>query len=593
MVALMTLLAATPSIASDISVSATVEPTVVPVGAEATLVVSVKGKFRKSTPPQMPEIDGLTFYQAGSSQNFSFVNGQASSSLQFTYLVVAQREGRYTIEPIRFETGGEIYTAQPLVIDAVASAPGALPPPDPSGSPQEAGSDSPIFIRAKVDRDTVFVNEQVTWSLGFYTDGRMNLLRSPEYSPPPADGFWAEDLPPQQNFYATIHERQYLVNEIKRGFFPTAPGEYRIGAARVEIVVGDSRSGLFDDFFSRNFRNFGFGKPQTLATDEIPITVLALPQRGKPENFSGLVGRGLTISLRADKQVVQTGDPVNVVLEVAGEGNFKTMAAPQIPPMNGFKVYESGSSSELFKNDYVVSGRKRIEVVLIPQVEGSTAIPAVQLSYFDPTTREYKTIQSDPVQLDVKPGSPEDGRRVVFTGSGEDIAVLGKDIHFIHPVPALVAAGRKDLYNNPFYLGAHAIPLLAVIASLVVERRRRRWRSDAALYRARTAAREAEKRLRQARTHGDASAAFAAISLALRGYVADKMNKSEPGLTTDEITRFLVENDAAQATVDRVCAVLRTCDGARYSASSMSTDQIERTRLEAGEIIAALELELV
>jgi hypothetical protein len=81
----------------------------------------------------------------------------------------------------------------------------------------------------------------------------------------------------------------------------------------------------------------------------------------------------MTVSLRTDKQVVEAGDPVNVTLEIAGEGNFKTMAAPEIPEMSGFKVYESGATSELFKNEYVVSGRKRMEFVLIPQVEGSTS----------------------------------------------------------------------------------------------------------------------------------------------------------------------------------------------------------------------------
>jgi hypothetical protein len=591
---LVTALAMRPSRASDISVTAVVEPSVVSVGAEATLVVSVKGKFRKSSQPELPQIDGLTFYQAGSSQSFSIVNGQASSSLQFTYVLVAQREGRYTIEPIRFETGGNIYTAEPVVIDVVQSTSRAVPPPGASESRQEAGSDSPIFIRASADRDTVYVNEQVTWSMGFYTDGRLDLMRSPEYSPPPAEGFWAEDLPPQQNYYATINGKQYLVNEIKRGFFPTAPGQYRIGAARVEVVLNDASSFNFDDFFSRNLRSFGFGKPQTLATDEIPITVLALPERGKPADFSGLVGRDLTISLQADKQVVPAGDPVNVVLEVRGQGNFKTMAAPQIPNIPGFKVYESGASSELFKNDYVVSGRKRIEFVLVPQNEGRAVIPPVELSYFDPTAKAYRTIRSTALELDVQPGTKEEGRRVVFTGSGEDIAVLGRDIHFIHPVPALVSAGRADPYRSRLYLGAHAIPLLAVIASLVVARRRKRWMADAPLYRARSAAREAEKKLRHGRdlqARGQTNDAFAAISLGLRGYLADKMNKPAPGLTTEEISHFLREKSVPSAEIDRVGTILKTCDGARYSAAASSSDQAEQTREQASQIIALLERE--
>jgi hypothetical protein len=579
-------------LASDISIVATIEPAVVPVGSEATLVVTVKGKFRKSSQPQLPQINEISVYQAGSSQSFSFVNGQATSSLQFTYILVAHKEGRYSIEPIRFETGGNIYTAPPVVLEAVKGASRLPPPTDDTADTQKETSDSPIFIRAKVDRDTVYVNQQVTWTLGFYTDGRVDLLRSPEYSPPNAEGFWVEDLPPQQNFYRMINGTRYLVNEIKRGFFPAAPGQYQIGAARVEIVLDDSGSRSLDDFFSRRLRSFGFGKPKTLTTDEIPVTVLPLPRRGKPAKFSSLVGRKLVVSLRTDKQVVQAGEPVNVALEIEGEGNFKTMAAPEIPDMPGFKRYESGSTSELFKNDYVVSGRKRVEFVLIPQIEGSTVIPPVQVSYFDPEAREYKTIQSAPIQLEVKPGRKEGGRQVVFTGSGEEIEVLGRDIHFIHPVPGEISIARGGVLRTNVYVALHALPLLAVIMSLVVERRRRRWRDDEPAYRASRAAREADKRLGQTRAlqqKGQIAEVFAAVSLTVRRYFADKMNKPAPGLTSEDIERFLFDRGVSEEDLEQLRSILARCDGAQYSAASSSAEQAERTRTDAGKLIQRLE----
>ena len=583
-------LVAQPALA-DVTISVTVEPAVIPVGAEATLVVTVKGKFRKSSQPQLPTLDEITFYQAGSSQSFSIVNGRATSSLQFNYVVVAHKEGRYSIEPIRFETGGNTYTAEPVVLEVVKSA-SRLTPPTMDADPQEEAAESPIFIRAWVDRDTVYVNEQVTWTLGFYTDGRADLLRSPEFSPPSSEGFWVEDLPPQRNYYKMIDEVKYLVNEIRRGLFPTVPGEYKIGAARVEVVLNDFGRRNLDDFFNRRMRNFGFGKPKTLTTHEIPITVLSLPHGGKPANFSGLVGSEMTVSLRTDKQVVEVGDPVNVTLEIAGRGNFKTMAAPEIPQMSGFKVYESGATSELFKNEYVVSGRKRIEFVLIPQVEGATVIPPVQISYFDPSVREYKTIQSAPVQMSVKPATTERGRQVVFTGSGEDIEVLGRDIHFVRPVPSEISIGGTSAYRGGVVAALHVVPLLAVVMSLVVERRRRRWINDTPLYRAQRAAQDARKRLRQADgllRDGRTEETFTTISSAIRGYLADKMDKSPSGMTIDDINDFLRKRGVHDEHVAQVRSVLTACDGAQYSAASSSADQAQQTRIRAAEAIDTLE----
>ena len=122
-------LVAQPGLA-DVTISVTVEPAVIPLGAEATLVVTVKGKFRKSSQPQLPTLDEITFYQAGSSQSFSIVNGRATSSLQFNYVVVAHKEGRYSIGPIRFETGGNTYTAKPVTRPADSHR-RIEPPPDP------------------------------------------------------------------------------------------------------------------------------------------------------------------------------------------------------------------------------------------------------------------------------------------------------------------------------------------------------------------------------------------------------------------------------------------------------------------------------
>ncbi len=213
-----------PAPAEEVRVTAVVEPTVVPVGSEATLVVTVNGKFRRSSQPELPVLDEFSIYQAGTSQSFSIANGVRSSSLKFTYIIVPRKEGVYTIAPIRFTAGGKLYTADPITVEVVQSSSQLPPPDDEDDEVGDAAADAHIFIRAGVDADTVYVNQQITWTLGFYTDGYIDLSKSPYYSAPSAEGFWAEDLPPQRNYYKTIRGQKYLVNEIKRGFFPTVPG---------------------------------------------------------------------------------------------------------------------------------------------------------------------------------------------------------------------------------------------------------------------------------------------------------------------------------------------------------------------------------
>lgn len=578
---------------ADVSVVVTVEPAVIPVGGEATMTVTVKGKFRRSAQPELPDLDAFTVYQAGTSQSFTIVNGHPTSSLQFSYVIVARQEGIHTIAPVRFEVNDKVYTAPPVTVEVV-KARAQLPPTADSSAPGDVDADDrSIFITANVDRDTVYVNQQITWTLGFFTDGRIEMLRSPEFSPPTAEGFWVEDLPPQSSRYQEIDGRRYLVNEIKRGHFPTAPGKYTIGQARVDVVVDDGGTGRANDFFGRRLRSFGFGKPVSLKSEPIKITVLGLPRAGRPANFSGLVGRHMKLSVRADKQVVEVGNPVNVTMEITGQGNFKTMAAPEMPEIDGFKIYESGSTSDLFKKEYRVSGRKKMDYVFIPRTEGYQMIPPIKLSYFDPVKEQYLTLQSQPLQLDVRPVEQEEGRRVIFAGSGEDIEVLGRDINYIHSVPSRITARANRPYANGWILALNAMPLLAIFASLVIERRRRQWLDQGPRARALRAAGEAGKRLgaaSKAVEEGRGAKMYSVISLALCEYLGAKMGAAPAGLTTAAIAEFLNEKDVDEETIERVRSVLAFCDSVQYSgATANDLGQARELIDDTAQIIRDLE----
>ncbi|UCH83011.1 MAG: protein BatD, partial [Candidatus Latescibacterota bacterium] len=451
----------------------------------------------------------------------------------------------------------------------------------------------------EVERDTVYVNQQITWTLGFYTDGRIELLRTPEFSPPSAEGFWVEDLPPQKNYYQQIAGRRYLVNELKRGLFAATPGEFKIGVARVDLVINDvgrrSSSDVFGDLFNRRLNSFGFGKPVTLRTEEIDVTVLPLPSRGRPNGFSGLVGRGLTLSARTDKNVTQVGEPVNLTIEIRGEGNFKTMSAPKLVEPAGFKMYESGSTSDLFKKDYVVAGRKKYEYVLVPKLEGNKTIPPVEMAYFDPVAKAYQSIRSQPIHLEIMPGTEDEGRRVIFAGSGEDIEVLSQDINYIHPVPAMVRAAGTGGFPSKVVVTLHALPLLALFASIAIERRRKRLRENASYARASRAAREAEKKFNMARRvhkRGNISDVYPLVSDGIRGYFADKMNVPAPGITLADLERFFVAKGIGDDTSDTAKSVLKICDGARYAPGATGDGEAGNARHvieRASELIKELE----
>jgi hypothetical protein len=591
------LFAASAPRADDVSVRASIDPTTVEVGGQAVLTIEVSGKFRNSASPILPPLDDFDKYEAGTSQNFSFVNGQTSSSITYNYILSPKKEGTYTIQPIRFQVGDKQYTANPVTVTVVAAQPGVSVPQ--GNAPQIRGSargdvpgeDESIFVGASVDKDTVYVNQQVTWTLGYYTDGRVELLRSPNYSPPSSEGFWVEDLPPQNKYYANIHNRQYLISEIKRAYFPTAPGTYTIGEARVDIVVDDFGRGNINDFFSRGLSG-GFGQQKSLTTKARKIVVKPLPDRGKPADFNGAVASNLSVSMTADKQTANVGEPVNVTVEINGTGNMRTLSPPKLTGIDKFKFYESGNSTDSFKQDYVVSGRRKFSFVLVPQEEGQFTVPAVSISYFDPARRSYRTAQSAPVPLRVNPGTNENGRKIVYAGGSDDFQVLNRDIRFIHTPPAALAAARAPFYTRSWFLVAQALPVILLAGSLVVERRRRRYAEDIGFARRSRALRDAERRLMEADgafRAGKTEAGFAAMHMAVYGYFADRANVPSASLSNESMAAWLETNGVDASHIEATRRVIAACDMARYASATADANQGRDLAKTMRDTLAAIE----
>jgi len=596
--------------AGNVTVRASISPGAIASGESANLTLTVDGKFRGAK-PHIPDIDGLEIYSSGSSQSMQWINGRMSSSISYTFTVTASRKGTFRITPITVSVGNREYTANGVVLEVTAarSGIGAPPPasPSPRGNTNPATSNTPnpsvaagqsnhLFIRSDVDRDTVFVNEQVTWTLGYYTDGRVRLLRSPNFTPPESQGFWVEDLPPQRQYNTAIDGRTYQVNEIRRAYFPTAPGVYTIGAAHVDVVVDDfTRRNRIDDFFSRGFNGGLGGAQHTLSTKPVTIVVRPVPPEGRPSGFAGAVASRLAVSMSVDKPRVKVGEPVNLTITLSGSGNMKTVPAPAITNLKAFKIYESGSKSDTFKKNYVVSGRKQVQYVIVPRNEGDWTIPAARVAYFDPVEQQYRVARSLPVTLHVAPGTNEDSRRVIYAGGGDDFEVINRDIRYIHPVPESIALSATNRWTwSRAAAGATALPLLALGTALWIDRRRRKLSDNAAWARSSRACKRATAGLRRARAElrdGGPGAATDRAAEAWNGYFADRMDVPDAGLTGESAIRW-VESHGATALAARVGDLFTQFDAARFGAIGMDATGAENLIAAADEVIRACEREV-
>ena len=67
------------------------------------------------------------------------------------------------------------------------------------------------------------------------------------------------------------------------------------------------------------------------------IEVRSLPMKGRPLGFQGAIGT-FTSESRIDTNRVSMGDPVRLVFEISGTGNFAAVPAPDINSNKNFKI---------------------------------------------------------------------------------------------------------------------------------------------------------------------------------------------------------------------------------------------------------------
>jgi hypothetical protein len=550
----------------------------VAVGEPFTVTVEVRhGGVGRVPEPELAVPDDIRQVSRSTSQNFSYVNGRATSSYAVNYVLVADREGDFEVGPARAQKGDDIAvstTAAVRVRPAGSSA--TVPQLGDDVDPEADRRD--LIVLGKVDNENPWVNEQVTYTFTFLRAVR--ILEGSRYTPPPTTGFWAEELDTTEPREVVVEGRRYIAERLRTALFPTGPGEHTIGEAFLNTTVEDrSRSGRrrdpFDIFGSDRFGIFRSGREVVLKTDPITLRVRALPVEGKPEDFSGAVGK-FDLSAEADRTQIKAGEPITLTVRLEGEGNVKVVPAPDMSNLEGFKIYESSSEEESGPVDGRIRGTKTWEWVIVPTTGGETEIPPVTLSTFDPEAGRYVRLATAAIPIDVDANALD-----AAMAAGGDLALAKervrlrqRDIRWVKAAPRVLGEDGGSPWSSPGFLLAHAIPVLAFVGSVYWRRHRERLRRDVRYARRRAAGRAAARRIassREAMGAGRLETFWGELSGALRGYVADRFHLAAANLDEGQVRRGLAALEVPAERVEELFVLLERCDGARFS--PIGTDQ--------------------
>lgn len=559
----------------DITFSASLDRETLSSDQMLNLELTLAGTFTNADRPDLTALTDFVVVGSSQSSQFSMVNSKTSSQIVFSYRLQPAAIGVLTIPPISIQVAGQTYQTQALNVEVtqgsapVSQTPGQGAPPEAVEPASLVGQD--LFVEAGVDNPTPFVGQQLVYTFRFYQ--AVNVSGRPSLDWPEFTGFLGYDLTPNNQYYQTVGGREYLVTEVRRALFPTAPGQVTLGPAAL-VVPGD--------FFNNGFQ---------METDSLVVDVQALPQ-GAPESFSGAVGQ---FAIESWVEPVQTraNEPLALFVRVSGAGNLDVLADPTaalLADLPGWRVYDPQVSTDLRQDGDFMQGEKVFERLLVPKTEGSLTIPAFELSYFDPQSLSYQQVQTAPLDVAVALGEEEAPSAVIIGNDKQEVVLLGNDIRHIKPAPPALMPLRTSLVQRPAYWLGWCMGGLAVLGAWFWERRQHTLLHNVAYARLLRARKMARRRLSDARKliATDEDAAYSAVAQALHHYLGDKFNLPAAGLTRDVMRETLYAQSVDGALLERLLAGLDWADSGRFAPVAAGRGA-EALVQEAEAIVTALE----
>ena len=551
-------------------------PSHVAVGEQFRLSYTVNtqdvSEFRAGAIPD--ELEVLIGPNRSMQSSYQMINGHTSStsSITYTYIVAATKNGTYTIPPAHVVVNGKSIASNAIKIQVSGtpqsgSSARQRQNDDDGGEMRDAGSHisgSDLFIKVTANKKRIHEQEPVLLTYKVYTLVQLTQLRG---DMPDLKSFYTQevDLPQQKNFtienvngrpYRTCTWSQYVM-------FPQMTGKLQIPSITFEgIVIQQNRNvDPFEAFF-----NGGSGYVEVkkkIVAPGIEIQVDPLPTR--PANFSGGVGQ-FNVSAQLNKTETKANDPVSMRIIVSGTGNLKLIKQPIVNIPKDFDKYDPKITDQTKLTANGLEGSKIYDILIVPRHQGKYEIPPVEFTYFNTATNKYETAKSEGFTLDVAKGS---GAGTVSDFSGqEDLQELNKDIRYIKTGPADVQGLDDFFFGSVAYWVSLAVLALIFISLFVIFRQRAIDNANVTKMRGKKANKVATKRLKKASKlmkDNKPSEFYDEVLRALWGYVGDKLSMPVEQLSHDNISQRLAERQVDESTIAQFIEALDECEFERYA----------------------------
>lgn len=591
----ITFIATATAYADDISFT-TSAPSAVIVGNQFRVTYTLNAKGEDMRVPPFEGLRVLAGPSTSTSRQMSFINGKTASTVtySYTYVLMAEQEGTFTIPSATVKVKKKTYTTKPQTINVLKNsnqqnAAGGSS----SGAAQKAVgvSKEDMFVRTDLSKTKVMQQEYLIATVKLYT--RLDLRGFETVKFPSYQGFLSYDIEEDKQLVAEIENvngRNYRVYQMKKSIlYPQRSGEITIEPADLDCIIrvrnNRRAQSFFDDFFD-TYQDVR----KKVSSKQRKVKVEAF-SGSKPINFSGLSG-DLSMVASVDVNELKTNEPVTLTVKISGNGNLKLVKTPNIEWPADFETYDAQVTNNINNTASGVSGSRTFEFLAIPRYAGEFTIPSYAFSYYDLNTRSFKTLRTQEIKLKVNKGDDDDSETVVTTfANKENVKFVGKDIRHIETGDLALKKAGTYFYGSKLYWILLGSPFILFLLTLVIYQKQLKDRRNVAKMRNKKANPIARKRLKLASKEmnaGNKEAFYDEILKGLWAYISNKLSIDISDLHKDNISQHLTNRSVDSELVDELIKLLDECEFARF-APSASSSNLENIYKQAAKMISRLE----
>ena len=594
---LMALIAySTQMLADKVSFTASA-PDAVVVGDQFRLsYIVTTQKVKDFRAPSIKGFDVLMGPSRSQQSNTQIVNGNvtSTSSITFTYILMANNAGEYTIPGASIVADGDQMVSNSVRIKVLPQDQGSSNSSSSSSTHSSSGtgvSNQDLFITASASKTNVYEQEAFVLTYKIYTresNLQLNNAKLPDFK-----GFhsqeiemttnarWTPEHYQGRNYYTTVY-RQFVL-------FPQQSGKLYIDPAQFQMTVGKpvQSDDPFDAFFNGGSNVIEIKK--SISTPKIAINVNPLPA-GKPADFSGGVGE-FNISSSINNKELKTNDAITIKLVISGTGNLKLISNPEIKFPDDFEVYDPKVDNQVRLTREGLTGNKVIEYLAIPRHAGTYKIPGVSFSYFDIRSKSYKTLKTEEYVINVEKGAGNADQVIANFTNKEDLKVLGEDIRYIKQNEVTLQPKGSFFYGSMTYWLFYIIPALAFIIFFIIYRKQAAENANVAKMRTKKANKVATKRMKLAGkllSGNKKDAFYDEVLKALWGYISDKLNIPVSRLSKDNIEEKLRNHGVNEELIKEFLNALNDCEFARFAPGD-ENQAMDKVYSSSIEVISKME----